>query len=51
MKMLKAHSEEEIIKYKRKFKSHNTIDHPNVAAPIDICFKKEDAFCGSFHKI
>jgi hypothetical protein len=27
------------------------LSHPNLASPIEIRFKKEEAFCGAFHKI
>jgi hypothetical protein len=33
------------------FNSRTKLDHPNVAAPLMINFKREEAFCGSFHKI
>ena len=51
MKMLKANSEEEIEQYKRNFNQRNKLDHPNVAAPMNINVKREEAFCGSFHKV
>ena len=47
LQTVKANSEEQIENYKKLFSSRNKLEHPNVAAPMEIFFKKENAFCGS----
>jgi serine/threonine protein kinase len=51
MTTIKASSEEEIEGYKRLFSSSTALRHPNLAAPLEFFFNKQEAFCGSFHKI
>ena len=51
LKEFRANSNEEIEALNSSFNQRNKLDHPNIARPREILFKKEDALCGTFHKI